>query len=48
MVDVAICNPFILMKESTNHTITTKSGRRRERTQLEFRMKLAHQLKEET
>ena len=44
MVDVAICYACILMKESTNHTITTKSGRRRERKQLEFRMKLAHQL----
>lgn len=44
MVDVAICNSFILMKESINHSITTKSGGRRERVQLEYRMKLAHQL----
>lgn len=44
MVDVAICNAFILMKESKHHTIKTKSGRRRERTQLEFRTQLAHQL----
>ena len=43
-VDVAICNAIILMKESPNHIITTKSGRRRERIQLEFRKKLAHQL----
>lgn len=43
MVDVAICNSFILMKESINHSITTKSGGRRERVQLEYRMKLAHQ-----
>ncbi|KAK3108956.1 hypothetical protein FSP39_019728 [Pinctada imbricata] len=44
MVDVCICNAFILMKESTNHVIKTKTGRTRERTQLEFRIKLAHQL----
>lgn len=44
MVDLAICNAFILMKESKHHTIKTKSGRRRERTQLEFRTQLAHQL----
>lgn len=44
MVDVAICNAFILMKESPNHILTTKSARRRERNQLEFRKKLAHQL----
>lgn len=44
MVDVAICNSLILMKESKNHVIRTKTGRHRERTQLEFRTQLAHQL----
>ena len=44
MVDVSICNAFILMKESINHQISTKNGRTRVRTQLEFRRNLAHQL----
>jgi ribosomal protein L37AE/L43A len=44
MVDVAICNAFILMKESANHVIMTKSGKCRDRTQLEFRQKLVHQM----
>jgi hypothetical protein len=44
MVDVCICNAFILMRESPNHQIRTKTGRIRERTQLEFRTKLTHQL----
>jgi hypothetical protein len=34
MVDVVICNAFILKKESANRIILTKSARRRERTQL--------------
>ena len=44
MVDLCICNAYILMRESNNNQITTKTGRERERTQLEFRKKLAHQL----
>ena len=40
-VDVTICNSFILMKESADHQITTSKGKRRERTQLEFRQALA-------
>lgn len=44
MVDVAICNALILMKESLNHILTMNSAKRRERNQLEFRKKLAHQL----
>ena len=44
MIDVSICNGYILMKTSPNHVLKTKNGRERVRTQLEFRMQLAHQL----
>ena len=44
MVDVSICNGYILMKTLPNHVLYTKNGRERVRTQLEFRMQLVHQL----
>ena len=44
LVDISICNGYVLMKASPNHQLRTKNGRTRQRTQLEFRMKLAHQL----
>lgn len=44
LYDVCIVNAFILMRESPNHSLRTKNNRVRTRTQLEFRMKLAHQL----
>jgi hypothetical protein len=44
LFDVCIVNAYILMRESPNHVIRTKSQNERSRTQLEFRTKLAHQL----
>ncbi|XP_033741890.1 piggyBac transposable element-derived protein 4-like [Pecten maximus] len=44
LVDISICSSFILVKESPNHQVTTRTGRRKERTQLEFRQNLAIQL----
>lgn len=44
LFDVCIVNAYILMKESVNHTLVTRRGRPRKRTQLEFRMSLADQL----
>lgn len=44
LYDVCIVNAYILMRESPNHALKTKNNRSRTRTQLEFRMKLAHQL----
>ena len=32
------------MRESPNHEIKTKNNRNRQRTQIEFRMQLAHQM----
>jgi hypothetical protein len=43
-LDSAIANAFILMKASAAHKLVTKSGKERERTQLEFRQALATQL----
>ena len=44
LFDVCIVNAFILMKESPAHQLKTKTNRPRDRTQLEFRMKLARQM----
>ena len=44
LFDICIVNAFILMKESPNHQLKTKSGRHRDLTQLEFCMKLAHEM----
>jgi hypothetical protein len=44
LFDVAIVNSYLLMRESTNHEIQTKGNRTRVRTQMEFRMNLAHQM----
>ena len=44
LVDVVICSSFILMKESENHKQKTRTGRIKQRTQLVYRQKLAHQL----
>ncbi|XP_033759441.1 piggyBac transposable element-derived protein 3-like [Pecten maximus] len=41
LLDLSIANAYILMKESPNHQLETKSGRRKERSLLDFRMKLA-------
>ena len=44
LVDISIVNAYLLMRESANHQLVTKNNRPRQMTQLEFRMKLAHQL----
>jgi hypothetical protein len=44
LVDISICNLFILMKESMFHQMKTKSGKAKPRTMLSFRMQLAKQL----
>ncbi|CAC5374938.1 unnamed protein product [Mytilus coruscus] len=44
LVDISIVNAYLLMRESVNHQIVTKKNRPRQMTQLEFRMKLAHQM----
>ena len=44
LVDVAICNSYLLMCESDNHVIMTRGNRSRKRTQLEYRIQLAHLL----
>lgn len=44
LFDVALTNGFILMKESANHQNTTKSGRPKKLTMLEYRMELARLL----
>ena len=44
LLDISIVNAYLLMRESENHQLTTKNNRTRQRTQLEYRMKLAHQM----
>ena len=42
--DVAICNSYIIMCESPHHVLKSRTDRVRPRTQLEYRMALAHLL----
>jgi len=44
LFDVCICNAYVCMRESAAHQLTTKSGKPKARTQLDFRMKLTDQL----
>jgi hypothetical protein len=44
LFDVSVCNAFVCMRESTNHKLTSRKGKEKERTQIDFRMKLADQL----
>ena len=44
LLDLAIANAFILMRESPNHKLKTKTGKDKERTLLNFRMNLVKQL----
>lgn len=44
LVDVAICNSYIMMCESENHVLKRRTDQVRPRTQLEYRMALAHLL----
>jgi hypothetical protein len=44
LIDISIINAFIMMKESTNHAMTTKSGRKKDRCHLDFRQKLTKQI----
>ena len=44
LIDIAICSSFVLMKESKNHQMKTKTGRKKDKKQLDFTQKLAHQL----
>jgi hypothetical protein len=44
LLDIAVCNAYVLMKESPNHQMTTKKNKVKIRSQLEFRMALAHQM----
>ena len=44
LCDVAICNSYIIMCESPHHVLKSRTDRVRPRTQLEYRMALAHLL----
>ena len=44
LLDLSIANAFVLMKESPNHVLITKTGRNKTRDMLSFRMNLAKQL----
>ena len=44
LLDVSIVNAYLLMRESENHKLSTKNNKEKPRTQIEFRMNLAHQL----
>ena len=44
LVDVATVNSYVLMKESPAHQLTTRTGRLKQRNQLEFRQDLSKQL----
>lgn len=44
LLDLSIANAFVLMKESPNHVLMTKTGRNKTRHLLTFRMNLAKQL----
>jgi hypothetical protein len=44
LLDLAIANAYLLMKESPNHQMLTKGGKKKERSLLNFRMDLAKQL----
>ena len=44
LLDICLVNAFILMRESYHHQQKTSSGRIRPRKQLDFRMRLAHQM----
>ncbi|XP_033763437.1 piggyBac transposable element-derived protein 4-like [Pecten maximus] len=44
LVDISITNGYIMMKESPNHQLKSKTGKTKERTQLDFRKNLPKQL----
>jgi hypothetical protein len=44
LFDLSVCNGFVCMRESANHQITTRRGKLKARTQVDFRMKLTDQL----
>ena len=44
LLDICIVNAFLLMKMSPNHVLASKTGRVKQREQLDFRRKLATQL----
>ncbi|XP_060085362.1 piggyBac transposable element-derived protein 4-like [Ylistrum balloti] len=44
LLDLSISNAFILMKESPNHRLMTKTGKDKDRSLLSFRMNLSKQL----
>ena len=44
LIDISIINAFIMIKESTNHQMISKTGRKKERCQLQFRQNLTKQL----
>lgn len=44
LYDLSISNGFILMNESKNNKLFTKTGKNKQRTMLNFRMNLAKQL----
>ncbi|XP_033760410.1 piggyBac transposable element-derived protein 1-like [Pecten maximus] len=48
LLDTAIVNSFLLMKESPNHKLTTRTGKEKIRTQISYRQELARQLIGET
>ena len=44
LIDISIINGFIMMKESANHQVTSKTLRKKDRCQLHFRQNLVKQL----
>ena len=44
LLDVCLVNAFVLMRQSANHQLKTKTGRVRTLQQLEYRMKLGHRM----
>lgn len=44
LFDVAVCNGYIMMRESVNHEMKTKGGKVKQRTLLSFKMALAKAL----
>ena len=44
LIDVCVCNAFVLMKESPNHQVQSRRGNNKPRTLLSFKKALARQL----
>jgi len=44
LFDVCVCNAFVCMRESPNHKLTTRMGKLKPRTQIDFWIKLSEQV----